>query len=216
MAVGVSSPAPCRQLRCPPAALPATRPVNSRPSKCIMQLTPLFLPLCLQAQQAHLEGAELPRHLLLQAWTPQTAVLGHPAVKAFITHGGMNRCVCAGSVRHVQDPQACVPYGCSACPTHLKIADTPTPGTHTSGRYGIAFLWLLTLPCALHTQGGASSKVYGALTICACRVIFHTPCPCSTNEGLAAGKPLLCMPFGADQFVNAQHIENKGVGLQVS
>jgi hypothetical protein len=181
-----------------------------------MQLTPLFLPLCLQAQQAHLEGAELPRHLLLQAWTPQTAVLGHPAVKAFITHGGMNRCVCAGSVRHVQDPQACVPYGCSACPTHPKIADTPTPGTHTSGRYGIAFLWLLTLPCALHTQGGASSKVYGALTICACRVIFHTPCPCSTNEGLAAGKPLLCMPFGADQFVNAQHIENKGVGLQVS
>lgn len=65
-------------------------------------------------------------------------------------------------------------------------------------------------------RGGASSKVYGALTICACRVIFHTPCPCSTNEGLAAGKPLLCMPFGADQFVNAQHIENKGVGLQVS
>jgi hypothetical protein len=50
-----------------------------------------------QAQQAHLEGAELPQHLLLQAWTPQTAVLGHPAVKAFITHGGMNRCVhCQG------------------------------------------------------------------------------------------------------------------------
>jgi hypothetical protein len=37
----------------------------------------------------------------------------------------------------------------------------------------------------------------------------------STNEGLAAGVPVLCMPFGGDQPINAQHIENKGVGLQV-
>ncbi|KAF8056365.1 UGT3A1 [Scenedesmus sp. PABB004] len=35
----------------------------------------------------------------------------------------------------------------------------------------------------------------------------------SINEGFAAGKPILCMPFGGDQFVNAQHVVNKGMGL---
>ena len=35
----------------------------------------------------------------------------------------------------------------------------------------------------------------------------------STNEGTAAGKPILCLPFLADQPINAQHIVNKGSGL---
>lgn len=38
----------------------------------------------------------------------------------------------------------------------------------------------------------------------------------TTNEALAVGVPLLCMPFGGDQLVVAQHIEDHGYGLQVS
>ena len=35
----------------------------------------------------------------------------------------------------------------------------------------------------------------------------------STLEGLAAGRPILCVPFLGDQPSNAQHIVNRGVGL---
>jgi UDP:flavonoid glycosyltransferase YjiC (YdhE family) len=66
-------------------------------------------------------------NVLISSWVPQPAVLGHPAVTAFVSHGGQN----------------------------------------------------------------------------------------STNEGLTAGKAILCMPFGADQPVNAQLIADKGFGLKV-
>lgn len=68
-----------------------------------------------------------PPNVLILSWVPQPAVLGHPAVKAFVSHGGQN----------------------------------------------------------------------------------------STNEGLTAGKPILCMPFGADQPINAQLIADNGFGLKV-
>jgi UDP:flavonoid glycosyltransferase YjiC (YdhE family) len=69
-----------------------------------------------------------PPNVHISSWVPQPAVLGHPAVKAFVSHGGQN----------------------------------------------------------------------------------------STNEGITAGKPILCMPFGADQPVNAQLIADKGFGLKVT
>jgi UDP:flavonoid glycosyltransferase YjiC (YdhE family) len=65
--------------------------------------------------------------VLIAPWVPQTAVLGHAAVKGFLCHGG------------------------------------------------------------------------------------HT----TTNEALATGTPMLCMPFGGDQLVVAQHIKDHGYGLQV-
>ena len=37
----------------------------------------------------------------------------------------------------------------------------------------------------------------------------------STNEGFASGKPILCIPFLADQFINAQHVANTGHGLRL-
>jgi UDP:flavonoid glycosyltransferase YjiC (YdhE family) len=37
----------------------------------------------------------------------------------------------------------------------------------------------------------------------------------SLFEGLATGTPILAMPFGGDQPVNAQHVEDKGLGLKV-
>uniref|UniRef100_A0A383VEK4 Glycosyltransferase n=1 Tax=Tetradesmus obliquus TaxID=3088 RepID=A0A383VEK4_TETOB len=75
---------------------------------------------------AMLPAGYTPPNVLISSWVPQPAVLGHPAVKAFVSHGGQN----------------------------------------------------------------------------------------STNEGLTAGKPILCMPFGADQPINAQLIADRGFGLK--
>ncbi|KAI8471717.1 MAG: hypothetical protein J3K34DRAFT_384651 [Monoraphidium minutum] len=38
----------------------------------------------------------------------------------------------------------------------------------------------------------------------------------STAEALAAGKPMLALPFFADQGINAQHIENRRLGAQMA
>jgi UDP:flavonoid glycosyltransferase YjiC (YdhE family) len=32
----------------------------------------------------------------------------------------------------------------------------------------------------------------------------------SVMEGVAAGKPLFCLPYGADQYINAQHVGDGG------
>lgn len=83
---------------------------------------------CAQESQSHLPEDYSPTNVLITtSWVPQTAVLGHPAVKAFLCHGG------------------------------------------------------------------------------------HT----TTNEALATGTPMLCMPLGGDQLVVAQHIKDHGFGLQV-
>jgi UDP:flavonoid glycosyltransferase YjiC (YdhE family) len=68
-----------------------------------------------------------PPNVLISSWVPQPAVLGHAAIKAFVSHGGQN----------------------------------------------------------------------------------------STNEGLTAGKPILCIPLGADQPINAQLLADKGFGIKV-
>jgi UDP:flavonoid glycosyltransferase YjiC (YdhE family) len=81
----------------------------------------------LQESQQHLPQGYSAGNVLITHWVPQTAVLGHPAVKGFLCHGG------------------------------------------------------------------------------------HT----TTNEALATGTPMLCMPFGGDQLVVAQHIKDHGYGLQV-
>lgn len=90
-----------------------------------------MLTLCfvilLQESQEHLPRRYNASNVLITHWVPQTAVLGHPAVKGFLCHGG------------------------------------------------------------------------------------HT----TTNEALATGTPMLCMPFGGDQLVVAQHIKDHGYGLQV-
>mmetsp|Transcript_37701 Transcript_37701/g.95326 ORF Transcript_37701/g.95326 Transcript_37701/m.95326 type:complete len:552 (-) Transcript_37701:3734-5389(-) len=38
----------------------------------------------------------------------------------------------------------------------------------------------------------------------------------SVYEALAAGKPMVLTPFGADQYMNAQHVVNKRLGLSVN
>lgn len=81
----------------------------------------------LQESQEHLPEGYKASNVMVTSWVPQTAVLGHPAVKGFLCHGG------------------------------------------------------------------------------------HT----TTNEALATGTPMLCMPFGGDQLVVAQHIKDHGYGLQV-
>lgn len=97
------------------------------PPGCITRLpvpTPSFP---LQESQGFLPSDLDSSKVIISPWMPQPAVLGHPAVKVFVSHCGMS----------------------------------------------------------------------------------------STNEGLAAGKPFLAMPFFADQPINAQHLQDKGVGIQV-
>lgn len=49
----------------------------------------------------------------------------------------------------------------------------------------------------------------------ACR-LFVTHCGMSsTHEGAASGVPMVAVPTGGDQFMNAQHIVDQGRGLQV-
>ncbi len=43
-------------------------------------------------KQAHFDGLALPPGLLLQPWVAQKAVLAHAAVRAFISHGGIESC----------------------------------------------------------------------------------------------------------------------------
>lgn len=54
-------------------------------------------------------------------------------------------------------------------------------------------------------------------------VLFHPACQAfvthcgmsSTHEAAASGKPVVAIPFGGDQFINAQHAVDQGRGVQV-
>lgn len=114
---------PVFRLPSPPPSLPAL--VAPHPSLPVAARLPHIR--LLQESHVHLPEGYAPANVLVVPWVPQTAVLGHPAVKGFLCHGG------------------------------------------------------------------------------------HT----TSNEALATGTPMLCMPFVGDQLVVAQHIKDHGYGLQV-
>jgi hypothetical protein len=88
------------------------------------------------------------------------------------------------------------------------------------------FVWSLKAASQAHLPPGAAGDG-GRLHVTSwapqAAVLAHPSVRCfvthaglgSLYEGLAAGRPLVALPFFADQHVNAQHVENRGLGTQV-
>uniref|UniRef100_A0A383VHY9 Glycosyltransferase n=1 Tax=Tetradesmus obliquus TaxID=3088 RepID=A0A383VHY9_TETOB len=72
-------------------------------------------------------------------------------------------------------------------------------------------------------QGGSSSRVLVLPWFNQAAVLAHPAVKLfvshgglgSTNEGLSAGKPIVCMPFSGDQPTIAQQLVDRGVGVRV-